>query len=145
MNFADYQEKAFYTCTHESYCDDYLDLGYISEVGELAGKLAKRIRGDFVSDEDIMHEIGDCAWMCAIRDRLHGMILSNVNCFPYAIFSIKHGIEMLLISGKKSCFYELNRFCNYLGFDFNKCLEMNIKKLESRKERGVIKGSGDNR
>lgn len=32
-----------------------------------------------------------------------------------------------------------------LGFDLSKVAEMNIKKLRSRKERGVLGGSGDNR
>ena len=75
MDFVEYQESAFMTCTHECYCDEYLELGYISEVGELAGKLAKRIRGDVVTDISIMHEIGDIAWMCAVGERLNGRVV----------------------------------------------------------------------
>lgn len=32
-----------------------------------------------------------------------------------------------------------------LGYDLNKVMELNIEKLNSRKERGVQKGDGDNR
>lgn len=37
------------------------------------------------------------------------------------------------------------RLANELGFMFSEVMEMNVKKLTSRKERGVLKGSGDNR
>lgn len=33
----------------------------------------------------------------------------------------------------------------YLGYDLSEIADMNIKKLNDRKERGVIKGSGDGR
>ena len=36
-------------------------------------------------------------------------------------------------------------FVNDLGFTLEEIAIMNIEKLESRKERGVIQGSGDNR
>lgn len=35
--------------------------------------------------------------------------------------------------------------CSELGFNMNDVAESNIKKLLDRKDRGVIKGSGDNR
>lgn len=34
---------------------------------------------------------------------------------------------------------------NDMGFDLNEIAQMNLDKLESRKNRGVLQGSGDNR
>ena len=34
---------------------------------------------------------------------------------------------------------------NYYGYSFNAMLKMNVDKLDSREQRGVIKGEGDNR
>ncbi len=145
MNFEEYQEKAFSTCTPACYSEAYLDLGYISEVGELAGKLAKRIRGDAVADEDIMQEIGDCAWMSAVRERFNGRALRTWISYPYSLRSEIEGINDLLKVYDSGSFYAVKLFCEYLGFDFNKCMQMNIEKLESRQKRGVIQGGGDNR
>ena len=39
----------------------------------------------------------------------------------------------------------LARLSDELGYDFNKVVQMNIEKLESRKERKTLSGSGDNR
>jgi NTP pyrophosphatase (non-canonical NTP hydrolase) len=39
----------------------------------------------------------------------------------------------------------LSQLASELGFSFDEIAEMNIKKLESRAERGKLKGSGDNR
>lgn len=39
----------------------------------------------------------------------------------------------------------ISSLCTDLGFKFSEVLEENIKKLQSRKERGVLKGDGDNR
>ena len=145
MNFAEYQENAFSTCTPACYTIDYLNLGYVSEVGELAGKLAKRIRGDIITDAEIMQEIGDCAWMAAVRERLNGRTLRNWISYPYNLSSEFEGINDLLKVYDSAAFYAVKLFCEYLGYDFDKCLRMNLKKLESRQERGVIQGNGDNR
>ena len=42
------------------------------------------------------------------------------------------------------CWYIAN-LTDFLDLDFNEILENNIKKLKSRKDRGKIKGSGDER
>lgn len=145
MDLAEYQEKAYETCTPACYCDEYLDLGYISEVGELAGKLAKRIRGDVVSDMSIMLEIGDCAWMIAIKARLHGQVLSVENTAYAGAFN---RVDDLLCPSKdlhNLKFAVLMNVCEALGFDFNECLLLNLDKLADRQGRGVIRGCGDRR
>lgn len=35
--------------------------------------------------------------------------------------------------------------CKELGYTLEECVEMGLEKLQSRKERNLIKGSGDNR
>jgi NTP pyrophosphatase (non-canonical NTP hydrolase) len=145
MKFAEYQEKAFSFCTPACYTRAYLDLGYVSEIGELAGKLAKRIRGDIVTDTDIMQEIGDCSWMAAVRERLQDRKLNDWRCYPYQLTSELEGINDLLKVSDCSSFYAVRLFCEYLGFDFNECLMMNLEKLSDRQKRCVIQGNGDNR
>ena len=39
----------------------------------------------------------------------------------------------------------LTNTCNDIGYNLEEIAAMNIEKLQSRKDRGVIKGSGDNR
>lgn len=39
----------------------------------------------------------------------------------------------------------LTAICNDFGWDVEDILKMNVKKLESRRDRGVLTGSGDNR
>lgn len=39
----------------------------------------------------------------------------------------------------------LSQVCNELGMDLSEAADRNLKKLNSRKERGVIQGNGDNR
>lgn len=39
----------------------------------------------------------------------------------------------------------LTRSANELGYSLDEIAKMNIEKLQSRKERGVLQGSGDNR
>lgn len=43
------------------------------------------------------------------------------------------------------CLWYISVLANDLGFTLQEVAEANIEKLESRKQRGVISGSGDNR
>ena len=120
MKLNEYQKKAMSTCLPS--CDNisYMSLGLVSEVGELAGKIAKAIRKeelkidsnelikrDKVSEEEMMSiragivgEIGDCAWFLA-------------------------GI------------------CYTLGLSLEEVATANLAKLAERKKLGTIIGNGD--
>jgi NTP pyrophosphatase (non-canonical NTP hydrolase) len=50
-----------------------------------------------------------------------------------------------LIKEIGDCGWYLSALCSDLDVSLSYCLQKNIKKLFSRKERGVITGSGDNR
>lgn len=84
--------------------EQYLILGLISEVGELAGKIKKGIRDNkgLVNEDAIESELGDVLWYLARLAYCYDISLSEI-------------------------------------------ADTNIKKLKSRKERGVLNGSGDNR
>lgn len=43
------------------------------------------------------------------------------------------------------CLWYLARLCDELGLTLDEVMQHNIDKLESRKQRNVIKGNGDNR
>ncbi len=144
MTLDEYQELAYKTCTPACYTDAYLNFGYVAEVGELAGKLGKRVRGDVVTDMPMMLEIGDIAWMIAIKARLHGEKLSLVPLLPGfndTVFDLANPA----INNFNLKISILKNVCDKLGFYFWECLQLNIDKLESRMIRGEIMGSGDNR
>ena len=119
MRLNEYQDRAMSTCLPS--CDNisYMSLGLVSEVGELAGKIAKAIRKeelkidgnelikDKASEEEMMSlmagivgEIGDCAWFLA-------------------------GI------------------CHTLGLSLEEVTTANLAKLAERKKLGTIIGNGD--
>lgn len=67
MMFDEYQEVckqfAIYPKDRER---EYLSLGLLSEVGELAGKVKKEIRDGVDLTEAILDELGDCEWYTAM-------------------------------------------------------------------------------
>jgi NTP pyrophosphatase (non-canonical NTP hydrolase) len=57
-------------------------------------------------------------------------------------------IDNFLIKLRKEIgdvFYYLCKLCNYYGFSAENILQENIDKLKDRKNRGVLKGNGDDR
>lgn len=107
MNLNEYQQAVLETAVYpEEYRIIYPALGIAGEAGEVADKVKKVIRdyGSFTDERkrEIMKEIGDVLWSCAV-------------------------------------------LANDLGYSLEEVGIMNIEKLKSRKERGVIGGSGDNR
>lgn len=116
MGLNEYQSRAMYTCMDSCNNHAYMLTGFVGEVGELFGKIAKGIRKDktefvynnlsdgFTEQEkhDIKSELGDCAWFIAGIAKTMGWTLEEI------------------------------------------CQE-NLDKLASRKKRGVIDGDGDNR
>lgn len=135
----------------------YLTLGLISEVGEVAGKVKKRIRDgeSAVPTSAIVSEIGDCLWYLArLEDEwpkavarldiegaserapgYHANIHQALACAAtYAGLYDIHAVFSALI-------YILNE----IGSSIDAAIEDNIEKLTSRKTRNVLSGSGDNR
>ena len=77
-------------------------MGLANEVGEFLGKCKKQMRGDGVTMEDKVAELGDIFWYLA-------------------------------------------RLLDSYDITHQEVLQQNFMKLTDRKERGGIKGDGDNR
>lgn len=96
----------------------YATLGVANEAGELAGKLKKAIRGDGNDDAD----------NTSILDRVGSIRGSD---------SLKKELGDVL--------YYVARVARENGWSLAEVANDNRKNLQDRKERGVLKGSGDNR
>lgn len=105
LDFNSYQRRAsstaIYPSKHKVY---YPMIGLAGEVGELANKIKKRMRGDskVVTKSDLEAELGDVLWYTS-------------------------------------------QISADLGIKLDDVARNNLKKLNDRKMRGMIKGSGDNR
>lgn len=117
LTLNEYQRRAMTTCMES--CDNhaYMLMGFVGEVGELFGKIAKHIRkqkAEFYSNDlldlsmteqemrDLKAELGDCQWF---------------------------------IAGIAAAF----------GWKLDEIGRENLAKLSDRQNRGVISGDGDNR
>lgn len=115
MSLADYQRQAMTTCM--SSCDNYsyMFLNLVGEVGELASKVSKAIRTG------------------------HANI--NENKLDFESINLKQ--EMMLEAG--DVLWQLSGLCSAMGWPLEEIAQMNLDKLKSRQERGVIAGNGDHR
>jgi NTP pyrophosphatase (non-canonical NTP hydrolase) len=88
MELNEYQEKAMTTCTESSNNFSYMALNLIGELGELMGKIAKRIRKDEAkivnnhiilnNDIDLQMEAGDAFWQFAGLCKVMGWKLEDI-------------------------------------------------------------------
>lgn len=117
MRLNEYQQQAMTTCTESSRNFSYMMLNLVGEVGELASKVAKAIRKKEATSGD--------------DNNLHW-----VN--PDTDFS-----ELKKEAG--DILWQLSGLCSVMGWSLEDIGRMNLEKLASRKERGVIVGDGDNR
>ena len=120
MELNEYQRKAMETCMPSCRNISYMLLNLVGEVGELASKIAKDIRKDTVeiNHNNLREYMGDDQWWEREQEYQHeaGDIL-----------------------------WQLSGLCEVMGWDLGMIAQMNLDKLASRKERGVIEGNGDNR
>lgn len=121
MTLNDYQEKAMQTCMPTSANFAYQSLNLVGEIGELFGKIAKAIRND---ELDISH-----------NHLVHKDEIGNIPTELEA--ALKHEAGDVL--------WQFAGLCKSLGWDMEEIAKMNLDKLQSRKERNKINGSGDNR
>lgn len=151
MEYRDYLEVTRQTAIYpKDQARSYLQLGLLSEVGEVAGKLKKNIRdGLTYSDDDILSELGDvlwyvvrltdeCGWL-AYEDGwplAKGVYFSELEDIIDAAFSLSPESTILVLAH-----YTEENFARPLSY----LAQINADKLLSRKDRGVIQGSGDSR
>lgn len=125
MDFREYQERAMSTCMATSENFSYMMMNLVGEVGEFASKVAKGIRKDFVKVRD---------------NRLSSShLFEEEDLMKY----VEMNDEMMKEAG--DILWQLSGLCSVLGWSLEDVAEMNLAKLASRKDRGVIDGDGDNR
>lgn len=124
MKLNEYQEKAMATCMPS--CDNfsYMMLNLVGEVGELASKVAKDIRKEFV---------------CVGRNTMQNELI------PMMPFDAWMDRDEELRKEAGDILWQLAGLCHAMGWSLEDVAEQNLEKLASRKQRGVIDGNGDNR
>jgi NTP pyrophosphatase (non-canonical NTP hydrolase) len=165
MTFDEYQQAAHATAIYpEDREREYLSLGLISEVGELAGKLKKEIRDGVDLTEAIIDEASDCCWYASQICLSYGERMvpawkigqgwqSDWNTEDQCVRGIANFAAML-------CSHYAERFnkwaMNHMlmrlewlvenrGYSLENVMARNIAKLQSRQQRNALGGSGDNR
>ena len=125
MTLNEYQEKAMQTCMPS--CDNmaYMLLNLMSELGELAGKIAKPIRRETVSFRD--------------NHLTPAHLLEEDDLIEFADMRE----EMILEAG--DCLWQLSGVIKMLGCTMEEVAQTNLDKLASRAKRGKIEGNGDHR
>ena len=142
ITIENYQKHVMRTCLPSEKNWDYatfrLDAGYFKLLAKLYDYEAKKIRDgvDFNKAkylDQIKDEIGYNFWFialnCELREVQFAEIFNWTGKFVY----------------KEDYAYWLSKVCEQFNFDINEILQRNIEKLASRAERGVLKGSGDER
>ena len=117
-----YQKRAMMTCMPSCHNFSYMMLNLVGEVGELASKVAKDIRKKNAVIGDIRHDITGIMPYEECEKRWEG--------YMYEAGDI---------------LWQLAGLCEVMNWNLDYVAEMNLRKLASRKQRGVIDGEGDNR
>ena len=165
MTFDDFKKMAVSFRTDSANNEEYLTLGLIAEVGEAAGKLAKRKRDGVFDDKAFIKELGDILWFVANLadfydcqsddDRISLMLKdcfkedSDADRFDESIMRTLSFWVALVLDGEDWHFsdivFEIGSFAEKYGYTLEQVAEINIAKLRDRAARGVIKGDGDER
>lgn len=147
-----YAETAESLCLFEGF--EYCNVAYYEELGELCGVFAKSLRGDGpVDDINVLKEIGDVLWNLAVgikRSVPERLDLFSSYADPakmlYPDIPTHHlAIRIFELDDFRLVLQSLSLIAKRHGGDLKKCAEMNLEKLLSRKARGQLRGSGDNR
>lgn len=120
ITLPEYQLRAISTCLPTCYNFSYMMLNLVGEVGELASKVAKAIRKGEATT-------------------------SNGHLRHPSSRSIDDELEEAMKLEAGDVLQQLAGLCSVMGWDLEEIAQMNLDKLASRKQRGVIDGNGDNR
>jgi NTP pyrophosphatase (non-canonical NTP hydrolase) len=128
----------------------------IEEVGEYFGKIAKEMRGDVIEGhkQAKIKELGDIAWAAAEISNIAGVEIPYIyNAVPARLDILDYVTacvnteynngQMILILFR--IFKWIESESARLGTNAEHVFLTNIEKLQDRKARNVINGSGDNR
>lgn len=158
MTLKEYQQEAVKFRTPESDNAEYLRLGLIAEAGEVAGKLAKKIRDGVFDEKAFIKELGDVLWFVANIAEKYGFDFYKKEPFSsesepesYVYDLSKYAGEVYICSdflaNKNICriVKSLRGLADKFGYTLEQVAEINIAKLRDRQFRGVINGNGDER
>jgi len=121
MQLNEYQDRAMTTCMETCRNESYMMLNLVSEVGELASKMAKAVRnGKAVIVGN--HFVTECGYEAMTEQEIHD-----------------------LKAEAGDCIWQLAGLCSVMGWSLEEVCRENLAKLADRKQRGVIAGNGDNR
>ena len=129
MELNEYQKKAMETCMDTFDNFSYMMLNLVGEVGELAGKMAKKMRK------------GQIKFLPSGAYHYNGYAYPEEVNVPETI-SAEHK-ELKMEAG--DILWQLSGLCKIMGWTLEEVAQGNLDKLASRKQRGVIDGNGDNR
>lgn len=119
MKLNDYQSQAMKFAKYKT--NDYPFLALSEEVGEVMGKLAKRVRKSGDALPAIIHDVYSASDEVSVE--------------------LKHDLKKEL----GDVLWQLQACCSELGFSLEDVAQSNIDKLSGRSERGTIVGEGDER
>lgn len=122
LSLNQYQEKAMSTCMSTCNNFSYMMLNLIGEIGEFASKVAKDIRKHHAEIDN-----GNL-WI--------GLEMTEDE---------REARNMELMHEAGDILWQLAGLCKVMGWELEEVAEANLRKLSSRKQRGVIDGNGDNR
>jgi len=168
MNIEEYQKRAVATALPTALNYDYLLPGLVAEVGEVFGKVAKAVRDEWSRErlqEELKAELGDVCWFWVLIAHLSYVepymgkavgenlaekeVLTDLIEVTNRVWELPAPTEH---NRSNAWYYWVELFPAYISrvamvfdLDIYEVLEYNINKLESRKERGTLKGSGDSR
>lgn len=120
MELNEYQEKAMSTCLPSCNNFAYMSLGLVSEVGELAGKVAKAVRKEEIT--------------------LFG---NDLYCGKRITEDSGWELDKGLIGEIGDVLWFVSGICEVLGLSLEDVAEANLVKLAERKKNGTIIGNGD--
>ena len=162
MHFNEYRKRSHKTCLDNCFNEDYLVLGLLSEIGELAGKYKRVIRDKLpATKENIIPEAGDVLWYTVELCNLHNKYVYHkyfpvINNHKLLLLTDK---ELIILLTKQALLLKLSNFkkgfigifavldtiANKYELTIEEIANWNIKKLADRKLRNKLHGSGDNR
>ena len=164
MTFDEYQKQAVSFRTESANNEEYLTLGLIEEVGEAAGKLAKRTRDGVWDEKAFIKELGDILWFVAnladYYDRAYDTSCSVFlkDCFDveadgasFDVSMMKNIASYVALTVRDDGNYlndvvaEVGDLAGKYGYTLEQVAEINLAKLRDRQARGVISGNGDDR
>lgn len=133
---------------------DYLALGLIGETGEVAEHVKKYLRDDegFLTEDrrqKLIKELGDVLWYAVVWADCEGDVLDlNTKGFRKpadAVRKLAQAAASEDATRAHSVVTYLASLALWCGVTLEEVARLNIEKLNDRRDRGVLHGSGDSR